>query len=326
MVTLRPILRALALVLSTATVAQGQILPTYGEERAGLSAFTFLKLPIDPASTGVGGASLAMTEHSFGAMTNPALVSGGNQTGAFLTSRNLGGGVGHHFFALNKAKKNGQHLSFTLNTLQSGTIEERTEWQPGGTGRLVSGNLTSFGVGVSQPFSEYFHAGVQLKYGLEQLGSYRAHNIYLDLGFLYKMDFSDLQFAAALTSFGPSTPISNLPTGTESALAATPQMFSMGLQWTAWEKGDHKITPSLQLNHPTDNAEFYAAGVKYQWRTHFWGAAGYQIGSQKSLPWMGFGAKTQVGGWPVEWGIGAQPTPYNRYQGTVGLKIRPLKW
>src|SRR5210317_2666928 len=80
--------------------ATAQLLPTYGEERAGLSAFTFLKLPIDPASVGVGGASLAMTEHSFGALVNPALVSGGNQQGFFTSNRALGGGISHDFVAL----------------------------------------------------------------------------------------------------------------------------------------------------------------------------------------------------------------------------------
>ena len=85
--------------------AKAQLLPTYGEERAGLSAFTFLKLPIDPASTGVGGASLAMTEHSFGALINPALISGGNQQGIFSANRSLGGGINHDFVALTRARK-----------------------------------------------------------------------------------------------------------------------------------------------------------------------------------------------------------------------------
>jgi hypothetical protein len=306
--------------------AKAQLLPTYGEERAGLSAFTFLKLPIDPASTGVGGASLAMTDHSFGALINPALISGGNQQGVFSANRALGGGINHDFVALTKARKNGQHIALTLNSLSTGSILERTVWQPEGTGATTTAALTCVGLGVSQAFSEYFHAGVQLKYGLEQLGVYRAHNVYLDLGFLYKLDIADLQFAAALTNFGPNTPLSNMPVGQESALAATPQMFSMGIQWTAWKKGDHSLTPSLQLNHPTDNAEYYAGGLKYQWRSQLWGAVGYQIGSQKALPWMGFGMKTILKGWPVEWGVGAQPTPYNQYQGTIGIKIKPLTW
>jgi hypothetical protein len=103
-------------------------------------------------------------------------------------------------------------------------------------------------------------------------------------------------------------------------------MFSMGLQWTAWESGDQKLTPSFQLNHPTDNAEYYAVGLKYQWRSYYWTSVGYQVGSQKSLPWMGFGMKGQIGGWPTEWGVGAMPTPYGTYQGTLGLKLKPLSW
>jgi hypothetical protein len=41
---------------------------------------------------------------------------------------------------------------------------------------------------------------------------------------------------------------------------------------------------------------------------------------------MGFGMKGQISGWPIEWGVGAMPTPYGTYQGTIGLKIKPLSW
>jgi hypothetical protein len=313
------------LLLLSSILLRAQLLPTYGEERAGLSAFTFLKLSIDPASVATGGASLSMTEHSIGALSNPALISGGDQQGFSSANRQLGGGIAQDFFSVSKARKTGQYLTFTANSLNTGSILERTVWQPEGTGREIYSSLNAFGLGISQAFSEYFNAGVQLKYGHEQLGIYSAHNVYLDMGFLYKLDISDLQFAAALTNFGPNTPLSNLPAGEESALAATPQMFSMGIQWTAWSQGDQKLTPSFQLNHPTDNAEFYAAGLKYSTRS-FYAGVGYQIGSQKAMPWFGFGSKTQLRGWPMELGIGAMPTPYNTYQGTFGIKITPLGW
>ena len=122
----RKYIASIVLLLASSMVMRGQLLPTYGEERAGLSAFTFLKLPIDPASVGVGGASLAMTEHSFGALVNPALVSGGNQQGFFTSNRALGGGISHDFVALTKSRANGQHIALTLNSLSTGSILERT--------------------------------------------------------------------------------------------------------------------------------------------------------------------------------------------------------
>ena len=53
---------------------------------------------------------------------------------------------------------------------------------------MVNGALHSVGAGISQRFfSEYFNAGVQLKYGQEQLGAHTAHSIALDLGFHYEL-------------------------------------------------------------------------------------------------------------------------------------------
>ena len=134
---------AIGLILSVGATAQ--LLPTYGEERAGLSAFTFLKLPIDPASTGVGGASLAMTDHSFGALINPALISGGNQQGVFSANRALGGGINHDFVALTKARENGQHIARTLHRLINGSTPERTEEQPEGAETPTSATLPRVG-------------------------------------------------------------------------------------------------------------------------------------------------------------------------------------
>ena len=40
----------LFLAVAIVPVCHGQILPNYGEERAGLSSFTYLKSPVDPWS------------------------------------------------------------------------------------------------------------------------------------------------------------------------------------------------------------------------------------------------------------------------------------
>ncbi|MGB2118099.1 MAG: hypothetical protein ACPHYC_04340, partial [Schleiferiaceae bacterium] len=260
----------LFLAVAIVPVCHGQILPNYGEERAGLSSFTYLKSPVDPWSAGLAGTALANTS-SYGLATNPALLSAGSQQGIFSGSRMLGASIGHDFLSVAKARNPNQVVGVSLNSLTSGGIVERTVWQPEGTGRIVNGALHCVGVGVSQRFSDYFNAGVQLKYGQEQLGAFTAHSVALDLGFHYELDYRELSFAAAILNFGPSTSVmqsGTLPTTvntdtTASSVAAPPQVFAMGMRFNAIDKGEHKVYTSFQLNHPSDNNENYSIAAEY---------------------------------------------------------------
>lgn len=329
------VMRRILLLLTFALTysAQGQLLPNYGEERAGLSAFTFLKSPIDPWSAGLGGTSLS-NRHAYGLAVNPALLTAGDQQGFFSGSRQIGGDINHEFFSVSKARSANQVVGISVNSLYTGGIVERTVWQPQGTGRIVNGALTSVGVGVAQRFSDYFNAGVQLKYGQEQLGAFRAHSIAVDLGFHYELDYRELTFAAAILNFGPSSPITqvgNLPTTvntdtTASSVAAPPQVFSMGMRFVAFEADRHKVYSSFQLNHPSDNNENYSLAAEYVYMDLFEAQLGYRFVSGWAAPSFGFSTRTHVGGWPMHVGVSALPTPARRYQWVLGVRVTPLNW
>ena len=323
----------LFLAVAIVPVCHGQILPNYGEERAGLSSFTYLKSPVDPWSAGLAGTALANTS-SYGLATNPALLSAGSQQGIFSGSRMLGPSIGHDFLSIAKARNPNQVVGVSLNSLTSGGIVERTVWQPEGTGRIVNGALHCVGIGVSQRFSDYFNAGVQLKYGQEQLGAFTAHSVALDLGFHYELDYRELSFAAAILNFGPSTSVmqsGTLPTTvntdtTASSVAAPPQVFAMGMRFNTMDKGDHKVYTSFQLNHPSDNNENYSIAAEYWYKDIIELQLGYRMVSRWGAPSFGFSTKTHLGGWPMKIGVSAIPSPAGNYQTVIGLTLPPLNW
>ena len=323
----------LLLALGSCFTVEAQLLPNYGEERAGLSSFTFLKSPIDPWSAGLGGTSLS-NKSAYALATNPALLTAGNQQGLLSGSRYLGASIGHDFVSVSKARNANQTIGVSVNSLYSGGIMERTVWQPEGTGRIVNGALTTVGLGVAQRFSDYFNAGIQLKYGQEQLGAFVAHSVAVDLGFHYELDYRELTFAAAILNFGPSTPIIQsgiLPTTvntdtTASSVAAPPQVFSMGMRFIAWEEGKHKVYSSFQLNHPSDNNENYSIATEYLFMNLFEVQLGYRFVSKWGAPSFGFSTKTNLGGWPMKMGVSAIPSPAGGYQTVIGLRITPLTW
>ena len=108
--------------------------------RAGLSAFTYLKSPVDPWSAGLAERPSPILFIRFS--DEPGLTLRRQPTGCFRGSRMLGGSIGHDFFGTIKARTPNQVVGISINSLTSGGIIERTVWQPQGTGRVVNGTLT----------------------------------------------------------------------------------------------------------------------------------------------------------------------------------------
>ena len=145
--------------------ATAQILPNYGGERAGLSALSFLKNDMSTRSLGLAGTSLALEGDAYSVMNNPAALTELKSTSYALSHLFLGGGVNQSFAAANiPMKDRTSTLSFSINALNSGDMEERTEFQPMGTGRQVSVANIAVGATYARQLSALFSAAVSVKY------------------------------------------------------------------------------------------------------------------------------------------------------------------
>jgi hypothetical protein len=54
-------------------------------------------------------------------------------------------------------------------------------------------------------------------------------------------------------------------------------MFRIGFAFEPYETEDHRITTSIQLNHPNDNSENISTGFEYSWNKLFFLRGGYKI-------------------------------------------------
>ena len=249
--------------------ATAQILPNYGGERAGLSALSFLKNDMSTRSLGLAGTSLALEGDAYSVMNNPAALTELKSTSYALSHLFLGGGVNQSFAAANiPMKDRTSTLSFSINALNSGDMEERTEFQPMGTGRQVSVANIAVGATYARQLSALFSAAVSVKYIYEGVAGFHNSNATVDLAFLYRTDFRDLKFAAMVQNFGGNSSLGsdgdipttfNRSTGIGLEANVVPTIFKLGISMVPWKKGDHSLLTALQLNHPNDNAENYSA-------------------------------------------------------------------
>lgn len=71
-------------------------------------------------------------------------------------------------------------------------------------------------------------------------------------------------------------------------------MFRIGFALEPYQNEDHRITASIQLNHPNDNSENVSIGSEYSWHEMFFVRGGYKINSDEQDLSFGVGVKMDL--------------------------------
>lgn len=275
------------MIVMSHSVLHAQVFPNYGGERAGLSALTFLKNDINPRSVAIGGASSAISGDAFSIISNPAALVQIRDMGFTLANKFIGAGVNQSFVSFVSPQSDETSVwGFSLNSLTSGFIKERTEFMPGGTGREFSVVNMAFGTTYAKMLSEQFSFGLTLKYVYEHVAGFNNHTAAVDMAFLYKTDFKKLQFAAVLQNFGGSSSLAsrddipvtfNRTTGIALESNPVPTVFSIGMSIEPYRQDKHSILTSFQISHPNDNSENIRLGAEYSFDSQFFARIGYKL-------------------------------------------------
>ena len=318
-------------VLFFASTSWAQLLPAYGGERAGASALSFLKNDLNVRSVGMAGANVSLSGDGYSWLNNPAAMSDVRNTTVAFSNGFVGVGVQHQYAAASWAqKKDITTLGIMANVLETGAFEERTEFQPQGTGRLLYGTHAALGVGIGKRLTEQFSLGVVLKGVHETVGDYRNTTAAVDLGFLYRTDVKGVQFAVAIRNFGGSSALSGTyltslfnrtPVGSLNK-NTLPTEFCMGISGNAWQNGSRMLRVAVQLNHPNDNAENYRLGCEYSHNDRLIVRTGVALTvAGKTWPALGFSTKGRMGPIPFWIDFASTPTAYTGMASVLGLRF-----
>lgn len=324
-------------ILLTALIhkAEAQLIPIYGGERAGLSSLVFLKNDMSARSLGMAGASVANDGDAYAFMTNPAAAMQLDGSSWSASNYFIGSDVHQSWLCGSFPMKDKVSvLGVHLNSLNSGAIPERTEFQPGGTGRSIYVTNLSAGIGYARQLSSLFSVGVNLKYLYEGIAEYSDHTAAVDVSFLYKTDYKKLQFAVMVQNFGGNSSLSgsDLPVGFNRSASGdledntVPTRFMMGVSAVPWEANGHSLRTSLQLNHPNDNAENYRIGLEYSWRSILSVRSGMRLNVRgQPYPTFGFSVRSLMGMHPLYLDYAVNPTDLLGFQHHIGLRFSILK-
>ncbi len=308
---------------------QAQIIPNLGGQRAGLATFSFLKNDMNPRSAALGGASVAVNTEGYATFSNPAFAADVTGLNATYSSYLVGAGVHQGFFSMVMPNNNTGAIGVSVNFLNSGEMDVRTEFQPDGTGQKVHASTVGIGLSYSKRLSDMFTFGTTVRYINEQLAEYKNNTFTLDLGFAYQTDWRNLSFAVMLQNFGGNSTLqgdylevdfNRNGVALENYVSAS--VFRLGFSMLAYEKEHHSLTFDFELQHPSDNAENFRLGLEFEYLKLFYFRGGYKINVLgHNWPVFGAGVRTHIGSHKLMIDYAAVPTNHLGYQQSLGLSF-----
>jgi long-subunit fatty acid transport protein len=281
-----------------------QLFPVLGGQRTGISSAQFLKIGIGSRALGMGASYVAVANDAEALYWNPAGISQFSKPALFFSHTEwlvdvkleYAGAVYH----LNSVNSIGAAITF----LHTDEMKETTVFQPFGTGRYF--NFSDFLVALSyaRNMTEKFSFGLSVKFMQENLAELTMRSVLFDLGTYYKTGWKSIRFAVAVSNFGadmkPSGTIENTNLNNENIEISSfqsfspPTVFRIGLAWEILDNEKHKVTNSVQLNHPNDNRENINLGLEYWWNDLFALRGGYVTARTEEDFSVGFGIHAPI--------------------------------
>ncbi len=256
-------------------IAFGQLVPNLGGQHAGISAFQFLKIGVGSRGVAMGESFVAVANDASALYWNPAGLVQFSDNQMIASHTEYVVDIKHDFFGGVYHLTENDAVGASFTSLHMKDMEVTTEIQPYGTGTYFAFGDVAAALSYSKKMTDQFSFGATVRYVEETLDVLKMRSVMVDLGTYYWTGLGTTRFAVVITNFGGNV----APKGTVQQLNgqevssfqsfSLPTAFKLGVALEALQTEDNRITTSIQLNHPNDNAEHFLLGVEYAWRNTF---------------------------------------------------------
>lgn len=254
---------------------QAQLVPNLGGQRAGISAMQFLKLGSGARGVAMGESFVAVANDASSLFWNPAGMVQFDDNQVIASHTEYVVDIRHDFFGIVYHLTGQDAVGASFTALHMDDMEITTETQPFGTGRYFSFGDVAFSVSYAKKMTDQFSFGATVRYAEETLDVLKMRSVMVDLGTWYWTGLGSTRFAVVISNFGadvsPSGSVTPLNGKTTTAFQSfsLPTLFKLGVAFDPLEEDGHKVTTSIQLNHPNDNSEHVRLGMEYGWENTF---------------------------------------------------------
>lgn len=297
-----------ALLLSTGH-AQG-LIQNLGGQRVGTSVFPFLKIEASATGAAMAGAAVAMPSDAAGAFYNPSIIPLLPRSSLVVSHLHWPADISYDSFAFSFHLWRHQYMALSYGVLQTEPFIETTEYMPFGTGRTFTFKDQVLSLTYGIRMTDRFSFGTSVKYVHEMLADVGMDAILFDFGTYYLTGLRSLRISSSFTNFG----LQASPEGTYTKLVldeqtgeeveanlkyqafSPPTMFRLGAAYELIDQASQQLTVAIQLNHPADNAEYYALGLNYQLKNTLCLRAGYLANADEFGFTLGAGIAVKFAG------------------------------
>lgn len=255
--------------------ALAQLVPNLGGQRAGISAFQFLKLGVGARGVAMGESFVAVANDASALYWNPAGLVQFAENQLLASHTEYVADIKHDYLGLVYHLSEGDAVGVSFASLHMADMEITTETEPLGTGRFFSFGDIGLGLTYAKRMTDQFSFGATVRYAEETLDVLKMRSVMVDLGTYYWTGLGNARFAVVISSFGsdvaPSGKVTRIDGTSVDAFQSfsLPTVFKLGLAMDPVQTENQRLTVSVQLNHPNDNAENLRLGAEYAWQNVF---------------------------------------------------------
>lgn len=297
-------IKKLLLILIFIAVAQAtsfaQLFPNLGGQRTGTTSLQFLKIGNGARATGMGETFVAVSNDITSLQWNPAGLVAFKENGItasytqwFVDTKLAYFGGVYHFGGSNA-------VGVSVTSLRTEDMKVTTEFQPGGTGEYFRFSDIAIGLSFARQMTEQFSFGVTVKYVEENLGVLKMRGVLGDIATFYRTGLGTSRFAIMISNFGgllaPSGNV-RLVSGNEANTFQKfppPTLFQFGFAIEPYMDKVNRVTTSIQLNSPNDNAENLSLGVEYAYKEFLLLRSGIRFNADAENFSAGLGLKVPI--------------------------------
>lgn len=288
------------LILVTFSEMKAQLFPVLGGQRAGISTAQFLKIGVGGRATAMGDAFVAVANDVSALYWNPAGLTQFTDNQIIFSHNQWVVDINHDFVGAVYHLDDANSFGVSVTALTMDEMKVTTEYAPFGTGEYFGFSDLGISVSYSRKMTDQFSFGGTVRYVEETLDKLKMRGFMIDLGTYYWTGLGSTRFAVTVSNFGndmaPDGEVVLVGNRTKSEWQSfsPPTMFRIGFAFEPYEDEQHRVTTSIQLNHPNDNSENVSLGAEYVWNKMFFARGGYKFNVEEQNYSFGAGVNVPI--------------------------------
>lgn len=278
-------------------LAQAQLIPALGGERAGTTAMSFLKIGVGARASSMGEAFVALANDVSALYWNPAGMTYLDDNNFHFSHIEYVADIGHEFIAYTRKIGDYNAIGVSFIALHTNDMNVTTEVQPFGTGESFGYSDIMLGLSYARQLTDKFSTGVTVKYVREDLATVNMSGFLIDVGTIYEVGFRGSRFAVSISNFGAEfktsgsvTDFLGQPRGNvEFESFPAPLLLRFGFAFDLIQRENNRAILAFQLDHPNDDSENFNYGGEYWFKNKLALRAGYKKIDEVGGVSLGFG-------------------------------------